>query len=100
MDTIGFIGAGNMAEALIKGVINAELYAPENVFVSDIRAERLKFLSEKYGVIACEKNSELASKAQIVVLSIKPQKMTDALESIKNKVSGRRCMSATLDLHH
>ncbi len=90
MDTIGFIGAGNMAEALIKGVINAKLYTPENVFVSDIRAERLKFLSEKYGVIACEGNSELAAKVQTVVLSIKPQNMNDALESIKASIGGEK----------
>ena len=90
MDTIGFIGAGNMAEALIKGVINAKLYSPENVFVSDIRVERLKFLSEKYRVIACEENSELAAKAQTVVLSIKPQNMADALESIKASIGGEK----------
>lgn len=90
MDTIGFIGAGNMAEALIKGVINAKLYTPENVFVSDIRVERLKFLSEKYRVIACEENSELAAKAQTVVLSIKPQNMTDALESIKASIGSEK----------
>lgn len=90
MDTIGFIGAGNMAEALIKGVINAKLYTPENVFVSDIRVERLKFLSEKYRVIACEENSELAAKAQTVVLSIKPQNMTDALESIKASIGNEK----------
>ena len=90
MDTIGFIGAGNMAEALIKGVINAKLYTPENVFVSDIRVERLKFLSEKYRVITCEENSELAAKAQTVVLSIKPQNMTDALESIKASIGSEK----------
>ena len=90
MDTIGFIGAGNMAEALIKGIINAKLYTPENIFISDIRAERLKFLDEQYGVIACEGNGELASKAQTVVLSIKPQKMTDALESIKDAIGNEK----------
>lgn len=90
MDTIGFIGAGNMAEALIKGIINGKLYNPENVFISDIRDERLKFLSEKYGVTACEGNGELASKAQTVVLSIKPQKMTDALESIKDAIDSEK----------
>jgi len=90
VDTIGFIGAGNMAEALIKGIINAKLYTPENVFISDIRAERLKFLYEKYGVIPCEGNGDLASKAQTVVLSIKPQKMTDALESIKDAIGGEK----------
>jgi pyrroline-5-carboxylate reductase len=86
VDTIGFVGSGNMAEALIKGVIAANVYSPENVFISDIRAERLKFLAEKYNVIACEKNSELAAKVQTVVLSIKPQNMTEALESIEDAI--------------
>ena len=90
METIGFIGAGNMAEALIKGVISSKLFAPANVFISDIRAERLKFLSEKYGVVACEGNGELAAKVQAVVLSIKPQKMTDALESIKDSIGNEK----------
>jgi len=48
--TIGFVGSGNMAEALIKGVINAKVYSPENIFISDIRAERIEFLAEKYNV--------------------------------------------------
>jgi len=86
MSTIGFVGSGNMAEALIKGVIAANVYAPENIFVSDIRDERLKFLAEKYNVIACEENSELAAKAETVVLSVKPQNMTEALESIKDAI--------------
>ncbi len=90
METIGFIGAGNMAEALIKGVINAKLYTPENVFISDIRAERLKLLAEEYSVVTCEENGELAAKVQTVVLSIKPQNMSDALESIKDSIGGEK----------
>jgi len=86
VDTIGFVGGGNMAEALIKGVITANVYSPENVFVSDIRAERLKFLAEKYGAVPCEENSELAAKVETVVLSIKPQNMTEALESVKDAI--------------
>jgi pyrroline-5-carboxylate reductase len=86
MSTIGFVGSGNMAEALIKGVIAANVYSPENVFISDIRAERLKFLAEKYNVIACATNSGLAAKVQTVVLSVKPQNMTEALESIKDSI--------------
>jgi pyrroline-5-carboxylate reductase len=86
VDTIGFIGAGNMAEALIKGVISSKLYAPENVFISDIKKERLELLSKEYGVVSCETNNELVTKVQAVILSIKPQNMTDALESIKDSV--------------
>ncbi len=86
METIGFIGAGNMAEALIKGVINGKLYTPENVFISDIKKERLELLSKEYSVVSCETNDELVTKVQAVVLSIKPQNMPDALESIKDSI--------------
>lgn len=86
MGTIGFIGSGNMAEALIKGVITANVYAPENIFISDIRAERLEFLAERYGVIPTKSNAELVRKVDTVVLSVKPQNMTDALESIKEAI--------------
>ena len=86
MDTIGFVGSGNMAEALIKGITTAEVYKPENVFISDIRAERLKFLAEKYNVVPLENNADLAAKVDILVLSVKPQNMTDALESVKDAI--------------
>ncbi len=46
MDIIGFLGGGNMAEALIKGITSAQVYAPENIFVSDIRPERLQLLTK------------------------------------------------------
>ncbi len=86
MDTIGFIGSGNMAEALIKGIINAGVYKPENIFISDIKPERLKLISESYNVAPCDNNAELAAKVSILVLSVKPQNMTDALQSIKDAV--------------
>jgi pyrroline-5-carboxylate reductase len=76
-----------MAEALIKGVISAGVYIPENILISDIRPERLEFLAGEYGIITFQENSELASQVDTLVLSVKPQTMTDALESIKDAVS-------------
>ena len=90
MGTIGFVGSGNMAEALIKGIITAGVCKPENIFISDIRPERLKRLVRKYKVKPAKNNSELASKADIVVLSVKPQNMTEAMESIKDAVSSKK----------
>jgi pyrroline-5-carboxylate reductase len=87
MGTIGFVGGGNMAEALIKGVIAANMYAHGNVFVSDIRTERLEFLTNRYGVTACKANREVAAKVDTLVLSVKPQTMNEALDSIKDTVS-------------
>lgn len=87
MPTIGFIGAGNMAEALIKGIISAHVYEPANVLVSDIRADRLDYLRHQYEVTCAEGNAELADKADTIVLSVKPQFMGEALEGIKAAVS-------------
>jgi pyrroline-5-carboxylate reductase len=84
METIGFVGGGNMAEALIKGIIEADLYRAEDVFVSDIRADRLGYLADVYGVGTVGDNSTLAAKARTIVLSVKPQNMAEALESIKD----------------
>ena len=87
MSTIGFIGSGNMAEALIKGIIAAKVYAAENVFISDIRPDRLKELADRYGVAPCEANAAAVGRAETIVLSVKPQKMAEALESIQGAMT-------------
>jgi pyrroline-5-carboxylate reductase len=85
MATIGFIGGGNMAEALIKGILSVKLYKPKDIFVSDIKPERLQHLTKEYKVAVAD-NAQLAAKVEVLVLSIKPQNMTDALESIKGSL--------------
>lgn len=87
MSTIGFVGAGNMAEALIKGIIAANIYARHQVFISDIRSERSIFVANKYGLIMARTNAEVAAKTETIVLSVKPQNMADALESIKDAIN-------------
>jgi pyrroline-5-carboxylate reductase len=89
MDSIGFIGAGNMAEALIKGTTSAGILRPENIFASDIRSERLDMLARRYGVGPAAGNRQLASKASIVVLSVKPQDIPQVLEEIAGAISAR-----------
>jgi pyrroline-5-carboxylate reductase len=86
MSSIGFIGAGNMAQALINGIIEARHYAPADVFVSDISGDRLIWLAKKYGVIAVSSNKDIAKKADIIVLSVKPQVMAGVLEEIKDSI--------------
>jgi len=86
MSTIGFVGAGNMAEALIKGIIAANIYARHEVFVSDIRAERAIFVANKYGLVMARTNADVAAQAETIVLSVKPQNMAEALQSIKDAV--------------
>lgn len=87
METIGFLGGGNMAEALIKGIIEARMWQPEHILVSDVRQERLEYLEQRYKIKKVKSNEELAEKANIVVLSVKPQQITEAMVSIKEKLS-------------
>ena len=86
MDTIGFIGAGNMAEAFIKGIVSSGLYPPDSVMASDIRPERLQFLAEEYGIKVTSDNVELVQHAKVVFLSVKPQNMARMLDGIAGKL--------------
>jgi pyrroline-5-carboxylate reductase len=87
MAKIGFIGAGNMAEAIIKGVIDAKVYKAGDIVISDIRAQRVKFLRNKYKVKSARDNPRLTKSVDILVLSVKPQNMQQVLDEIRNSVS-------------
>jgi len=80
--TIGFIGTGNMGEALIRGLLRAGVAEPAQVLGSDPRPERRAELVEKYGFRATADNREVAREADILVLSVKPQVMERVLEEI------------------
>lgn len=86
MSRIGFVGSGNMAEALIKGVIAAGEYDPGDVLISDVRGERLEELARKYKVAPADSNADLVSAVDIIVLSVKPQNMSEVLAEIKDSV--------------
>lgn len=83
---IGFIGGGNMAEALIKGIADSN----GGVIVSEPREERRKFLADTYGVTAVASNCEVAEKADIILLAIKPQNMAAVLDEITGAVSDKK----------
>jgi pyrroline-5-carboxylate reductase len=77
--TIGFIGGGNMAEAMIRGLLRGEDFAPAQVSVSGPRTERMRELHDAYGIAATTDN-HLPAAAEIVVLSVKPQILSRVLD--------------------
>ncbi len=79
--TIGFIGAGNMAEAMIRGLLRGRDFAAEHISASGPRDERVAELREKYGIDATTDNAKPAA-AEIVVLSVKPQILSRVLEEV------------------
>jgi len=80
--TIAFLGAGNMAEALVKGLLRAGVASPQEILCTDRRAERGPELIQRYGVRFGQSNAEAAREAAIVLLSVKPQAMNKLLEEI------------------
>lgn len=86
---IAFIGGGNMAEALIKGLIAAGAAKPDHVLVADLSVDRLAHLSKTYGVVR-KGNVEAAREADILVLSVKPQVIEPVLAEIASVVDDKK----------
>jgi pyrroline-5-carboxylate reductase len=80
--TIAFLGAGNMAEALVKGLLRAKVAEPGEILCTDRRAERGPEMKERYGVKFTTSNKEAAERADLLVLSVKPQVMNKLLDEI------------------
>jgi pyrroline-5-carboxylate reductase len=80
--TVGFIGTGNMGEALIHGLLHGHLCRPEQIICSDVRPERLKFIRDTYGVRGTSHNTEVVKQSEIIVLSVKPQTMKHVIEEV------------------
>lgn len=77
---IGFIGAGNMATAIIGGLLGAGT-AAENIHVFDMDTQKLETFSAK-GIV-CEKNScDVTKNCDIIVLAVKPQNYSEVLSEI------------------
>lgn len=81
----GFIGAGNMATAIINGLIFSKASKPENIYVFDVSEEKLSLMKEK-GVNTCKDGCEAVEESDIVVLAVKPQNYVEVLNTIKSVV--------------
>lgn len=80
---IAFIGPGVMAEAMIAGLLRKNLASPENIIASGPREERGAELNEKYKIKTSVDNAAAASHADVVVLSVKPQRLSEVMKAIK-----------------
>jgi pyrroline-5-carboxylate reductase len=76
-----FIGAGNMAEAIVSGMVAGNFCAPEKIIMTDVRPDRLSDLENEYDIMTSTDN-RVVENAEIVVLSVKPQVMADVLREI------------------
>jgi pyrroline-5-carboxylate reductase len=81
---ITFIGPGVMAEAMIAGLIRQNLANPENLLASGPREDRGAELQKKYGIQTTTDNAAAASDVDVVVLSVKPQRLSEVMKGMKS----------------
>jgi pyrroline-5-carboxylate reductase len=83
---VAFLGGGRMGEALVSGLIRSGGRRPEEIMVSCRREERLRELTDAYGVRGTLSNPDAVSWAETLVLTVKPQDMEGLLEQIRHGV--------------
>ena len=83
---IGFIGAGNMGYALIKGLINSG-YPSENIKACDLNEDLLQKRSKEFGINVYIDNAELLKACDVVVLAVKPQVLTKVCTGLRNSIT-------------
>jgi len=90
MKKIGFIGAGNMAGALIRGLIRSERWKPEDLWVSDPLDAQVRRLKRAHKVEGTRHNRQLVRGSQTIVLAVKPQSLAQVLEEIRPEISPKK----------
>jgi pyrroline-5-carboxylate reductase len=87
---IAFLGGGNMAEALVKGLIAAGTVTPGQILVTDLSPDRLEHLRKTYGIFMHKSNVDAALEAGVIVLSVKPPVIEKVLGEIATAVDDKK----------
>jgi len=84
---LGFIGCGNMAKAMLGGILKKNLMEKDEIIASTSRAESLKRVQETYGICTTLDNREVAEKARILILAVKPQYYEQVISEVRDCVT-------------
>ncbi len=91
MNKIGFIGAGNMATAIINGMLSNNVVNSEDIYVFDLDENKLQVMKQK-GINTCSTALQVVENSHFVVLAVKPQNYAEVLDGIKNAVTNNTVM--------
>jgi pyrroline-5-carboxylate reductase len=83
---LGFIGTGNMASAIMSGVIKNNIFLANEIIGSDLLASGREKVKEQFGINVTDSNKEVASLSEVIVLSVKPQFYADVIAEIKDVI--------------
>ena len=86
---VGFIGAGNMATALIQGLVAAGLYEKSQICASDVDAGRRSIAKRRLGVTVTTDNTFVAQHSRTIVLAVKPQIINEVMAELSRVATPR-----------
>ncbi|HEX6209145.1 MAG TPA: pyrroline-5-carboxylate reductase [Methylomirabilota bacterium] len=89
---VGFLGGGNMGEALIRGLLGAGLVPAELLAATDVRAERTAQLTRQFAITAHADNPRLVREADVIIVAVKPQVITAVLAEVAPAVTARHLL--------
>lgn len=84
---LGFIGAGNMAEAIARGVLGAKLYRPAEMIAADVSPQRREVFADQLKIRSIEDAQGVVTQCRTVLLCVKPQHMAEMLASVRELVT-------------
>lgn len=90
---IGFIGAGNMATAIIGGMIAQSFLEPEDISIYDISKEQMAKVEKQHSIIVTASQNELIDKCEFIVLAVKPVYMMNVILHVEDYGDGKKFIS-------
>lgn len=90
---VAFIGAGNMASALIAGLLRAGISQPEQLIAHDIRSEALIALRARHAIRTAATVQEALAESEIVLLCVKPQTLAEVLSAVADRLGAALVIS-------
>ena len=79
---VGFVGGGNMGEALVRGLTKTGFLPAGHLLMADVRPDRLEEMKRLYGVVVVPDNAALVRRADVVILAVKPQILAGCCDEI------------------
>lgn len=90
--SIGICGAGNMGQAIVKGMVQAKALAPEQIYIYNIHREKAAKLAQETGAVVVDTPKELAEKSQALILAVKPNVIASALEEVREYLTPQQVL--------
>ena len=87
---IGFIGAGNMASAMIGGIVKSKLVDAKNIIASDLNETSLENIKNKCGINTTKDSKEVVKNSDIVIVAVKPNVYDIVLNEVKELIDNKK----------